>query len=80
MSAVHAREYATAELNTRFAEYLIDNYGTNADATWLLDHHEFHFLLQSNPDGRKQAETGPELAAKCEQQLLTTIAITRGQT
>lgn len=58
MSAVHAREYATAELNTRFAEYLIDNYGTNADATWLLDHHEFHFLLQSNPDGRKQAETG----------------------
>ncbi|MDA0244655.1 MAG: M14 family zinc carboxypeptidase [Chloroflexi bacterium] len=58
MSAVHAREYTTAELNTRFAEYLLDNYGTNADATWLLDHHEFHLLLQANPDGRKQAETG----------------------
>jgi hypothetical protein len=26
--------------------------------TWLLDHHEVHLMLQSNPDGRKQAETG----------------------
>lgn len=58
MSSVHAREYTPAELNTRFAEYLINNYGSNADATWLLDYHEVHLLLQANPDGRKQAETG----------------------
>lgn len=58
MSAIHAREYTTAELNTRFAEYLVNNYGIDADVTWLLDHHEIHLLLQSNPDGRKQAETG----------------------
>ncbi|MEO0420862.1 MAG: M14 family zinc carboxypeptidase [Pseudomonadota bacterium] len=58
MSAIHAREYATAELNTRFAEYLIDSYGVDADATWLLDAHEIHLVLQANPDGRKQAETG----------------------
>ena len=58
MTAVHAREYTTAELNTRFAEYLIANYGVNADITWLLDYHEIHLLLQANPDGRKQAETG----------------------
>ncbi|MCB8942278.1 MAG: PKD domain-containing protein [Ardenticatenaceae bacterium] len=58
MSAIHAREYTTAELNTRFAEYLINNYGSNADATWLLDYNEIHLLLQANPDGRKQAETG----------------------
>ncbi|MEZ4363232.1 MAG: M14 family zinc carboxypeptidase [Kofleriaceae bacterium] len=58
MAAVHAREYVTAETLTRFAEYLINGYGTNADATWLLDHQEFHFVLQSNPDGRKRAETG----------------------
>ncbi|MGD8791671.1 MAG: M14 family zinc carboxypeptidase [Anaerolineae bacterium] len=56
MSAVHAREYATAELNTRFAEYLVYNYGLDADATWLLDYHEIHLLLMSNPDGRKHAE------------------------
>ncbi|MEO8670282.1 MAG: M14 family zinc carboxypeptidase [Tahibacter sp.] len=58
MTAIHAREYTTAELNTRFAEWLVNNYGIDAEATWLLDHNEFHLLLQSNPDGRKQAETG----------------------
>lgn len=57
-SAIHAREYATAELVTRLAEYLVDNYGTDADATWMLDHHELHMMLHANPDGRKQAETG----------------------
>jgi hypothetical protein len=56
ISSIHAREYAPAELNTRFAEYLVTNYGTDPDATWLLDHHEIHLLFQANPDGRKQAE------------------------
>lgn len=58
MFAVHAREYTTAELGTRFAEYLIENYNVNPDVTWLLDYTEIHLLLQANPDGRKQAETG----------------------
>lgn len=56
MSSVHAREYTPAEFMTRFAERLLDGYGTDANATWLLDHHEFHLLLQANPDGRKRAE------------------------
>ncbi len=58
MSSVHAREYAPAELNTRFAEYLVDNYGVDPDVTWLLDFTEVHLLLQANPDGRKWAESG----------------------
>ncbi len=58
MTAIHAREYATAELNTRFAEHLASSYGVDPDVTWLLDHHEIHLLLVSNPDGRKMAETG----------------------
>ena len=57
-SSIHAREYTPAELMTRFAEDLISNYGVAADATWLLDHHEVHLMLQANPDGRKQAEAG----------------------
>ena len=57
-SAIHAREYTTAELMTRFAEYLVNNYGTNADVTWMLDTQEVHLLLQTNPDGRKKAEAG----------------------
>jgi carboxypeptidase T len=58
MSAVHAREYTTAELNTRFAEYLLSHYGNDPDVSWLLDYHEIHLLLQANPDGRKRAESG----------------------
>lgn len=57
-SSIHAREYTPAELVTRFAEYLIDNYDTNADARWLIDSHEIHLMFQANPDGRKKAETG----------------------
>jgi carboxypeptidase T len=58
MAAIHAREYTTAELATRFAEHLVNNYGTDPDVTWLLDYHEIHLVLQSNPDGRKFAEGG----------------------
>lgn len=58
MSAIHSRELTTAELNTRFAEYLLQNYGTDADVTWLLDYRDIYLVLQVNPDGRKMAETG----------------------
>ncbi len=58
IAAIHAREYTTAETATRFAEYLLANYGTDPDVTWMLDYHEIHILLQTNPDGRKEAEAG----------------------
>lgn len=58
MSSIHAREYTPAELVTRFAELLVNQYDVDPDVTWLLDYHEIHLLLQSNPDGRKIAETG----------------------
>jgi carboxypeptidase T len=58
LSSIHAREYTPAELATRFIEDLVLGYGHDAEATWLLDHHEVHALLQGNPDGRKRAEAG----------------------
>ncbi|ADO73871.1 M14 family zinc carboxypeptidase [Stigmatella aurantiaca] len=58
VSAIHAREYTTAELMTRFAEWLVTQHGRDAEATWLLDNFRFHFVLHANPDGRKRAETG----------------------
>jgi len=56
--AIHARELATAELVTRFVEDLVEGYGTDADATWIIDHHEVHAVLQANPDGRRVTESG----------------------
>lgn len=57
-SAMHAREYTTATLTLEFATQLLNNYGTDADATWIIDNHELHILFHMNPDGRKKAETG----------------------
>lgn len=56
MAAIHARELATAETATRFAEMLFNEYGQDANVTWMLDHFEVHILPQPNPDGRKMAE------------------------
>lgn len=56
MGSIHSREYPPAELVTRFAEYLLAQYGQNADVTWLIDHHEIHLLLIGNPDGRAISE------------------------
>ena len=58
IGSIHAREYTPAELVLRFVEELIEGYGNDADATWILDHHEIHALVHANPDGRKRAETG----------------------
>ena len=58
MGAIHAREYATAEMVIRFAEQMAHGYGTDPDATWLLDNYELHVMPQANPDGRKLAEKG----------------------
>ena len=57
-AAIHAREYTTAPLVLEFAKWLVNGYGVNADATWILNHHEVHLMLHTNPDGRKKAETG----------------------
>ncbi len=57
-SAMHAREYATAELTLRFAQLLLNGYGNDADISWILDQHEVHIVFHMNPDGRKMAETG----------------------
>lgn len=57
-ASIHAREYTPAELLTRFAEGLVNGYGTDPEATWLLDNFRFHLILQANPDGRVKAENG----------------------
>lgn len=57
VSGLHAREYAPVEVLSRFAQRLVTGYGHDPDVTWMLDHQQFHFLLQANPDGRKRAES-----------------------
>lgn len=58
MAAQHARELATAEIATRFAELLLRNPNDDPDLAWLTDHREIHIIAQQNPDGRRQVEAG----------------------
>lgn len=58
MAAIHAREYATAEIALRFAELVLAGYGSDPDFTWLVDRCELHVVPITNPDGRKYAEQG----------------------
>ena len=80
MSSVHAREYAPAELNLRFAEYLVENYASDPDVTWVLDYTDIYLLFQSNPDGRKQAESGLSWRKNTDNLYCTTITNSRGAT
>lgn len=58
MAEIHARELPTAEMATKFIEYLLDGYENNADIQWLLDYYQIYVVPMTNPDGRKKAEAG----------------------
>jgi hypothetical protein len=47
----HSRELPPPETVMRFAEALIEGYGT--DITWILDRTSVHIVPIANPDGRK---------------------------
>ncbi len=53
---VHGREFITPEAALQFVALLLNGYGHDADATWLLDWHEIHVLVSANPDGHARNE------------------------
>jgi hypothetical protein len=58
MANIHAREISTPELALRWIESLLDGYGRDADATWLLDEQELWVVPTANPDGHWIVEQG----------------------
>ncbi len=57
-ASVHPRELATTEVALRFAEALLSGYGSDPDATWLLDYQEIWIIPIANPDGHRIVEEG----------------------
>jgi len=53
MAEIHAREYVTAEAATRFAEYLLANYGSDPDITWCWIIYEIYIVTMTNPTGQR---------------------------
>jgi len=58
IAAHHPRELHTPEIALRYAHWLLDNYGSDADATWLVDYHDIWVIPLGNPDGHKVVESG----------------------
>ena len=56
ISGLQANALAPVELNLSFAENLLESYGQDANAKWLLEETEIHLILVANPDGRQIAE------------------------
>lgn len=54
----HAREIANPELLTRYAEWLLANYGKDPEATATLDNRVVDLIPLMNPDGRAVIERG----------------------
>jgi hypothetical protein len=57
-TGIHAREISTPEVGMRFIDYLTQNYGSNADATWLVDQEDIWVVPVVNPDGHWYVELG----------------------
>jgi carboxypeptidase T len=51
MAQIHARELSTGELAWRWIDYLAGGYGSDADATTILDTTEVWVVPIANPDG-----------------------------
>jgi carboxypeptidase T len=58
ISAIHARELATAEVTWNWIDYLTQGYGTDPTITALLNSTEIWVVPVVNPDGRKIVESG----------------------
>jgi len=48
---IHAREPESMMQMFYFMYYLLENYGTNAEVTYLIDNREMYFIPVINPDG-----------------------------
>ena len=58
MAGIHSREITTPEIAMRMIDWLVNGYGTNADATWLVDWHETWIVPTVNPEGHWLVELG----------------------
>ncbi|HUS16725.1 MAG TPA: M14 family zinc carboxypeptidase, partial [Chloroflexia bacterium] len=57
-TGIHSREIGTPEVAMRYIAHLLDNYDTDPDAHWLVDHNDIWVYPMVNPDGHHMVEYG----------------------
>ncbi|MBI5000864.1 MAG: choice-of-anchor J domain-containing protein [Euryarchaeota archaeon] len=60
----HAREWMTVEVPLYYLNYLVNNYGTDDQVTWLVDNREIYILPSVNPDGLNYSQFSDSLWRK----------------
>lgn len=60
MANIHAREITTPELAMRMLDWLVNGYGSDPNATWLVDWHEIWLVPTANPDGHWLVQLGEQ--------------------
>ncbi|MCL5960155.1 MAG: M14 family metallopeptidase [Chloroflexi bacterium] len=60
----HAREIATPEIAIRLAKHLLEDYGRDAEVTFLVNHRDIWIVPMVNPDGHFQVEQGSSMKRK----------------
>jgi len=73
----HAREWISVEVNRRLLHYILDNYGTDADVTDLVNNRELWFVLVANQTATSTPSTWNGYGAKT---CATTMAMGRSRT
>jgi carboxypeptidase T len=58
IAGIHSREITTPEIAMRLIDSLVAGYGSDPDATWLVDHHDIWVVPTANPDGLWLVELG----------------------
>ena len=59
-SLIHAREPGSLSETLFYMWYLLENYGTDPEVTYLIDHTEMYFVPMLNPDGcARNEQTNP---------------------
>lgn len=58
-SMQHAREWITPEMTRRLTLHFLDNYGSDAEITQLVDNNELWFVWVANPDGYEWTHADP---------------------
>lgn len=64
ISGMHSRELLPVEVNLKFMDFLLSNYGKNAEITNYLDTREVVFIPVLNIDGRMAVENGESMWRK----------------
>lgn len=64
MSGMHSRELLPVEVNLKFMDYILSNYGKNAEITNYVDTREIIFIPVFNIDGRRAVEAGETMWRK----------------